>query len=121
MVKYNMLRVVPEKVRMLQATGIPPSHMTFYLLIGFDEGLDESMARFEMLNGLGCNAYAMLFRDLNGRQGVDGKGHPQGKWCKPLRDWINGHGFRTVPFAEFDRYVRKENQLTFNDVSEPAD
>ncbi|WP_374711521.1 hypothetical protein [Symbiobacterium terraclitae] len=110
-VEYDMLRVVPEKVRMLAETGIPPHHLTFYMLIGFDTTLEEDLARFYMLHDLGCHVYAMMYRDLRGRNGVDGRGRPQGAWVKPLRDWINGHGFRNVPFAEFDRYVRRQQQL----------
>lgn len=113
---YEMLKVVPEKVRMLKEYGIPPSHLTFYMLIGFDTTLEEDLARFNMLNDLGCNVYAMMFRDLNGKIGVDGKGNPQGVWVKPLRDWINGYAFRNYRFEEFDRYkkaLEKENQLKF--------
>lgn len=104
-IAYDMLKVVPEKVRMLKDAGIPPYHLTFYMLIGYDTTLEEDMMRFNMLNDLGCNAYAMMFRDLNGKINVDGKGNQQGIWVKPLRDWINGHAFRNVPFEEFDRYV----------------
>ncbi len=113
-VSFDMLNVVPEKVRMLNEYGIPSYQLTFYMLIGFDTTLEEDMLRFNMLNDLGCNVYAMMFRDLNGKIGVDGKGNPQGVWVKPLRDWINGHAFRNVNFENFDRYtnaLKKQDQL----------
>ena len=105
-VSYDMLKVVPEKIKMLQNFGVKPYQLTFYMLIGFDTTLEEDMARFNMLNDCGANVYAMMFRDLNGKIGVDGKGNPQGVWVKPLRDWINGHAFRNVSFQDFDRYQK---------------
>lgn len=105
-VHYDMLKVVPEKVRLLNDHGIPARHLTFYMQIGFDTTLDEDLARFHMLNDLGCNVYAMMFRDLNGKVGVDGKGNRQSSHVKPLRDWINGYAFRNVKFENFDRYKK---------------
>lgn len=116
-VSFDMLKTVPEKVRILKDVGIPPYHLTFYMLIGYDTTLEEDMLRFNMLNDLGCNVYAMMFRDLNGKINVDGKGNPQGIWVKPLRDWINGHAFRNVRFEEFDRYINAKkaaDQLAFD-------
>lgn len=118
-ISYDMLNVIPEKVRILKDAGIPAQHLTFYMLIGYDTTLEEDLARFHMLNDLGCNVYAMLFRDLNGKINVDGKGNPQGIWTKPLRDWINGHAFRNVKFDEFDRYLKaqeKAKQLSIFDI-----
>lgn len=111
-VEYDMMQVVPERIRMLKEAGVPPHHLNFYLLIGFDTTLEEDMARFHMLSDLGCDVYAMMFRDLKGRVGVDGRGKPQSVHVKPFRDWINGHVFRRVPFVEFDRYVRAQRQTT---------
>jgi hypothetical protein len=118
-VEYDMTKVVTEKVKMLCEYGIPSHHLTFYMLIGFDTTLEDDLHRFHTLNNLGCHVYAMMFRDLNGKVGVDGKGQPQSPHVKPLRDWINGHAFRTVKnFHEFDRYkaeIKKLEQLTLFD------
>lgn len=119
LIQYDMMKVVPESVKMLKEYGIPPSHLTFYMLIGFDTTLEEDLMRFNMLNGLGCNVFAMMFRDLNGKRNVDGKGNPQGIYVKPLRDWINGYVFRNVKFEEFDRYTKaleKAKQMTMFDL-----
>lgn len=109
MVYYDMMQVVPEKARLLREAGIPQSHLHFLMLIGFDTTLEEDLARFRLLQGMGCEVFAMVFRDLTGKLDVDGRGKPQGAWVKPLRDWINGHAFRNVKFEEFDRYVRRTN------------
>lgn len=109
-VSFDMLKVVPEKVKMLGEYGIKPSQLTFYTLIGFDTNLEEDLERFHLLNDLGCNVYAMMFRDLSGRYGVDGKGNPQSPHVRPFRDWVNGHAFRNVPFYEFDRWNKAQNK-----------
>lgn len=106
-ISYDMLKTVPEKVKILKEYGIKPRHLTFYMLIGFDTTLEEDLERFHMLNDLGCNIYAMMFRDLNGKVKVDGKGKQQESHVQPFRDWVNGHAFRTVKnFNDFDRYKK---------------
>lgn len=116
-ISYDMLKVIPEKVKMLKEFGIKPSHLNFYMLIGFDPSytLEDDLERFNMLNDLGCNVFAMVFRDLTGKVYVDSQGRPQQAYIRPLRDWINGHAFRNVPFNEFDRYkkaLEKDKQIT---------
>lgn len=115
-VSYDMLKVIPEKVALLKEFGIRPSHLNWYMLIGFNTTLEEDLARFNMLNDLGCNVFAMVFRDLTGKVYVDWQGRPQAPHVRPLRDWINGHAFRTVKnFNDFDRYqkaLEKDKQMT---------
>lgn len=115
LVQYDMLKVVPERVRLLKEYGIPPRHLSFYMLIGFDTTLEEDLLRFNMLRELGCDIYAMMFRDLNGKVKVDGKGNPQSPHVQPFRDWVNGHAFRNVKFNDFDRYkkaLEKQKQIS---------
>ena len=116
-VEYDMLKVIPEKVRMLGEAGVPPHHLTFFILVGFDTTLEEDLARFHMIHNLGCHGWVQLFRDLKGRPGIDGKGRPQPIHAKPFRDWVNGHAFRNVPFHEFDRYTKRQGQLTLADLT----
>jgi hypothetical protein len=114
-VEYDMMKVIPEKVKMLKEYGIRPSHLNWYMLIGWNTSLEEDLMRFHMLNDLGCNVFAMMFRDLTGKIGVDGQGRPQAPHVKPFRDWVNGFGFRTVKnFNDFDRYqkaLKRTDQL----------
>lgn len=117
-VEYDMLKVIPEKVALLKEYGIKPSYLHWYMLLGFDPSytLEDDLERFNMLNDLGCNVFAMVFRDLTGKVYVDSQGRPQQSYIRPLRDWINGYAFRNVKdFTEFDRYqkaLEKEKQLT---------
>lgn len=115
-VSYDMLKVIPEKVALLKEYGIKPRHLNWYMLIGFNTTLEEDLMRFHMLNDLGCNVFAMVFRDLTGKIYVDWHGKPQAPHVRPLRDWVNGHAFRNVKnFFEFDRYqkaLEKDKQMT---------
>lgn len=115
-VTYDMLKVIPEKVALLSEYGVKPRHLNWYMLIGFNTSLEEDLARFHMLNDLGCNVFAMVFRDLTGKIYVDSQGKPQQPHVRPLRDWVNGHAFRNVKdFKDFDRYkkaIEKDKQLT---------
>lgn len=102
-VTYDMMQVVPEKVRLLQEYGIPPRHLIFYMLIGFNTSEEQDLDRVNCLKSLGCEIYPMLFRDLNGRAGVDGNGRKQPFHVRALRDWVNSGVYRNTPFKEFDR------------------
>ncbi|PWK10184.1 radical SAM protein [Tumebacillus permanentifrigoris] len=104
-VEYVMSKTVPEQIARLKAHGIPPHHLTFYMLIGFDTTLEEDMHRFRTLRELGCEVYAMQFRDLNGKNGVDGKGNPQLPHVRHLKKWVNGRGFKACSFEEFRPYM----------------
>lgn len=109
-VTFDMMKVIPEKVELMKKHGIKPFHLNFYMLIGWNTTLEEDMARFNMLRGLGCEVYAMLYRDLTGKVGVDHRGNPQPIHVKPFRDWVNGHAFRNVEFEQFDRYIKAQER-----------
>ncbi|EMT54260.1 radical SAM domain-containing protein [Brevibacillus borstelensis AK1] len=120
-VSFDMMKVVPEKMRMLAEYGIRKRKLTFYTLIGYDTTMEEDLERFALLQQYDCNVYAMMFRDLTGKIGVDGRGKPQSAHVKPFRDWVNGKAFRNVPFKEFDRYRKAQqeaDQMTIFDIEQ---
>jgi hypothetical protein len=109
-VTYDMLKVVPEKVRMLKDCGIPPRHIKFYMLIGFNTTEEEDLARVECMKELGTEIYPMLFRDLTGKIGIDGSGKPQSFHVRALRDWIHTGVYREQPFDQFTRRELRRKQ-----------
>ncbi|MFK7695383.1 hypothetical protein [Paenibacillus sp. HJGM_3] len=111
MVSYDMLKVVPEKVRMLKESGIRPSHLKFYMLIGFNTTEEEDLARVECLKSLGCEIYPMLYRDLTGKIGVDATGKPQSFHVRPMRDWIHTGLYRKQSLHDFDRYWQRWEEV----------
>lgn len=118
-VTYDMMKIVPEKVKLLESYGIPPYHLKFYMLIGFNTSEEEDLMRVDCLRDLNCDIYPMLYRDLNGKVGVDGNGKPQSFHVRAMRDWIHTGLYRKTSFKDFGRREehriqreKKENQLT---------
>jgi hypothetical protein len=111
-----MTKEVPEKVKLLAEYGIPAHHLVFYMLIGFNTTEEEDLQRVEILRSLGCEIYPMLFRDLNGRPGVDGNGKPQSFHVRALRDWINSGVYRKTPFKDFERRTSHKKKREFEDM-----
>lgn len=118
-VTYDMMKIVPEKVKLLDSYGIPPYHLKFYMLIGFNTSEEEDLMRVDCLKDLNCDIYPMLYRDLNGKVGVDGNGKPQSFHVRAMRDWIHTGLYRKTSFKDFGRREehriqreKKENQLT---------
>jgi hypothetical protein len=105
-----MMKIVPRKVKLMKDMGIPPHHLVFYMLIGFNTSEEQDLARVEILRSLGCEIYPMLFRDLNGKHGVDFRGKPPPFHVRALRDWINSGVYRKKPFHEFERQDSHKRQ-----------
>lgn len=112
-VEYDMMNVIPERVKILKEYGILPSHLSWYMLIGWNTSLEEDLMRFHMLNDLGCNVYAMQFQDLNGKINVNGRGNPQSIHVKHFRRWVNGYAFRKCKFEDFIPYKQDLAQPSF--------
>ncbi|KIL37944.1 hypothetical protein SD70_29585 [Gordoniibacillus kamchatkensis] len=115
-VTYDMTKVVPERVKLLNEFGIPSHHLVFYMLIGFNTTEEEDLERVEILRSLGCEIYPMLYRDLNGKVGVDWRGNPQPFHVRALRDWINSGVYRKTPFKDFDRRDRHKKQRQIEEM-----
>jgi hypothetical protein len=109
-VAYDMLKVVPEKIKQLQEYGIPPKHLYFYMLMGFNTTEDEDLQRVECLRAAGANITPMVFCDLTGKHGVDGSGKPQSYHVRAMRDWIFTGVYRTQPFGQFSRRELRKQQ-----------
>lgn len=109
-VGYNMAKLVPRKIELLQEYGIDPKHLKFYVLIGFNTTEKEDLLRVEIIHKYGSRPYPMLFQDLTGRKFVDGKGRPQSFHARPFRDWVVTGKYKTLPFHEFDRYPLRKKQ-----------
>ncbi|RTE05506.1 hypothetical protein [Paenibacillus whitsoniae] len=109
-ITYNMMKLVPRKIRLMQEYGIEPYHLMFYVLIGFNTTEDEDIARIEILKEFRSRPYPMLFRDLTGKAGVDGSGKPQSFHCRPFRDWVVTGLYKKQAFHDFTRYHLRKKQ-----------
>lgn len=84
-------------IRMLFAAGFGPSHLRFYVLIGFPGySVEEELFRIESLHAFGIAPYVMVYRDFGERDVRD-------RTRMAIQKWANGHIWRKVPFSAFDR------------------
>jgi hypothetical protein len=77
-------------VGLLAAAGVPPSHLTVYMLIGYAKG--ETWAdifhRFDGMVAMGCLPYPMVYN--NARADL-----------KAFQRWAVMHLYKSVPWAEY--------------------
>lgn len=83
----SMEQQVREGIRLLDQAGIPPSRLWFYMLIGFDTTFEQDVERLRVLEGLGCEVFAMGYQEVNGVK-------PRAPWGGPgtlgeFGRWIN--------------------------------
>jgi hypothetical protein len=78
-------------VDMLEAAGVPPTHLMAFMLIGFDkrETWERIMHRFERMVARGIRPYPMVFD--NDRRDL-----------KRFQRWVVTGLYRAVPFSEYD-------------------
>lgn len=88
----SLEQVIRDKVAILNAAGIPSSHLMFYVLVGYNTVLEEDLHRVQVLSELGCDPYIMVWNN-----------HPT-KVLHRLDRWVNGHDryYKFVSWEEFD-------------------
>jgi len=81
--------LIIEKVNLLKQFGIKANQMLFYVLVGYNTTFDEDVHRFQVLTGLGCLPFIMLYNNTR----------------KPLlrkfARWVNKRYYRVCKFEEF--------------------
>lgn len=89
----NLEPIIREKVELLKKHGIPPEHLMFYVLCGFNTTLEEDLHRINVLIELGCLPYVMLYNQLPyHRSGI----------LKKLARWINRRYYTIIKWEDFD-------------------
>ncbi|MBA7695187.1 hypothetical protein ES703_103809 [subsurface metagenome] len=105
----SMEQQVREGIRILEQAGIPPSRLWFYMLIGFDTTFEQDVERLGVLEGLGCEVFAMGYQEVNGVK-------PRLPWGGPgtLQEfgrWINVKQLhRHMTYKEWLRMRKAENR-----------
>lgn len=88
-------RVFFAGVDMLQAAGIPPTHLMCYMLIGFDplETWDRIWYRFNRMVALGIDPYPMVYNDRRAD-------------LKCFQRWVITRTYKTTPWDEYRRETK---------------
>jgi hypothetical protein len=87
--------LVIRGVERLAAAGIPPKHLMFYVLCGFDTTIQDDLRRVDVIRSLGADPYVMKY---NNRQGAE---------LNKLARWVNKRICEKVPFSDYTRQYRK--------------
>jgi hypothetical protein len=73
----------------LDEAGIPPAHLMFYILVGFNTAFEQDVHRFNVINSKGCLPYIMLYnrtRDKN---------------LMRFARWVNKRYYKVVKFEDY--------------------
>lgn len=96
---------VRRGVRELRKRGVLPSRLSFYMLIGYGhESFEEEFERLNILRGLGVDAFAMPYRDPDGRICLTGKE-------KHLARWVNRRYYKVCPWEEYEPWKKARGQV----------
>lgn len=85
-------RVFFKGVSILEAAGIPASHLMVYMLIGYKPGetFEEVFYRYSLLKDAGCKPYPMVYNNVD----------PQ---LKRFQRWVIRRYDEVVPWNEYQR------------------
>lgn len=72
---------VRQGLRLLKQQGIPMSKISFYVLVGFNNGNDSAIERMQILQSYGVSTYPMIYKDKSGHEpNVKYDWHGELKW-----------------------------------------
>jgi hypothetical protein len=78
--------------------GIKPSHMAFYVLIGFNTTPEEDLYRVEKLRSFGCDPYVMPF-------------NKEDRYQRNFARWVNHKAtFKTVAWQDYEPNIKFNNE-----------
>ena len=89
----NIEDQVIKGVEILKKAGIPPKHLMFYILVGFNTTFEEDYHRFEVIKNLGALPYIMIYNKLN-----------PPKQLTHFQRWVNRRYYQFLPF---EKYLKK--------------
>jgi len=98
-----MEKSVVNGIQLLKEAGIPPSHLMFYVLVGYNTTLEEDLHRINLLKQEGVLPFVMPY---NFR-----KDPPY----KDLARWVNGRYYNFVDFKDYDQKIRNRNSMRLVD------
>lgn len=83
--------IVKDNVGLLQNVGIPSKHLMFYVLVGYDTSFAEDYHRFEVLQGLGCLPFIMIYNNRRDKPIL-----------RHFARWVNQRYYNHIPWQHYD-------------------
>jgi len=91
--KYE--KAVRKGIKTLINAGIKPSHLMFYILVGYNSTHKEDMKRFEIIREYGADPYIQIY---NNRK--------DDKWIRNFARWVNKRLYKVCEFKDYKRNKR---------------
>lgn len=111
--------VIQGLTKLVKEYGLKYSNFSVLCLSGFDTTFEEDYKRVMTLKKLGADPYVMLFRNVDGSEGLKFDGTPQDWRMKHLARWTNNKIiFRVTNFENYDYYVRELKERLKNNIDE---
>lgn len=90
---------VRRGISILSSSGIPPKHMMFYMLVGFNTTFEEDMRRYAILwEELGTYPYVMIFNN---------EGTPT---LRAFARWVNKRIHKTASWLDYEHGPKKAGE-----------
>lgn len=88
-------------VETLRRAGVPPSHLTVYMLVGYDkrETWEAIIYRFLELTALGCDPYPMVFD----------RTRPE---LRAFQRWAVRHLWRKIPLPDYGAHGAEDTRIS---------
>ena len=83
-------------IKILTNAGINPSHLMFYVLVGFDTTFEQDYHRFEVLDKLGTKPFIMLYNNCRDKK------------LRGFSRWVNKRYYKIFPFKEYKKNVERK-------------
>lgn len=81
---------VLKGIEILLDAGIKPSHLMFYVLMGYNTNYEQDKYRLHTLIDLGVKPYVMVYNQM------------EGTYHKHMRRWVKYHLYEHVPWLKYD-------------------
>ena len=87
--------ILKQNTQVLFDAGIPPNHLMFYMLVGYDTNQEQDYHRFEILRDLDVLPFVMIYNDRKDSQRL-----------RDFARWVNQRHYNWVEWKDYDRHYR---------------
>lgn len=91
---------VKEKVGLLQKVGIPPKHLMFYVLVGYNTTFEQDYRRFQVLQELACLPFIMIYNNRRDKPIL-----------RNFARWVNQRYYNYIPWRDYDPTKRNRREV----------
>lgn len=95
----NIESEVIEGIETLKRHGVPPRHLMFYVLVGFNTTFEEDFHRFEILNKFGTLPFIMIYNNRKDKPIL-----------RHFARWVNKRYYKIVSWQDYLKLKTKKRR-----------